>query len=442
MFLFALSCSIEHMLVQEAGFLGSGLSLLRMNNGLSWERKILSNGLVVLLCPLLSRRTSQLSIAVKYGSNDDSEEASGTAHFLEHMLVGGSQERIKLHHEIEELGGCSHFETAPDCIFSSMDVLSGRLVEASRVLSKLLFDPTFVEEKLEIERKVILNEIDEAADDPQDKVEEALIKCLFKHHPVRNPTLGTKKTVNKLTLIDVEKSHQDYFVPKNMALIITGNFSGKEAETVIEHFQDRENHGSIHRNCVEAEESRPKGEMVIKRSGISQAYLNIGLRTVPAKNPYVPALNLIDSILGMGESSRLFVELREKRALTYDFQAINISGLDYGYFTINGAVKTKALRQTQDIIHGELEKIKNHPVPKPELEKSKSMLIGDIYRAIDDSHALPRIIAEHEIYFENTSSLQNYVNAIARLSEKDITETAYKYFNEENYATAVVTPKK
>lgn len=158
-----------------------------MNLGLSWERKILSNGLTVLLHPRSSGMTAQLSVAIKYGSNDDIDEKSGNAHFLEHMLVGGSQKRIKLHHEIEKLGGCSHFETSDEFTFSSMDVLSGRIAEASKVLSELLFDSAFERDKLELERKVIQNEIAEDHDDPQELIRETLIKCLFKNHPLRKP---------------------------------------------------------------------------------------------------------------------------------------------------------------------------------------------------------------------------------------------------------------
>ena len=180
------------------------------------------------------------------------EEKSGNAHFLEHMLVGGSQKRIKLHHEIEKLGGCSNFETSDEFTFSSMDVLSGKIAEASKVLSGLLFDSTFEKDKLELERKVILNEIAEAHDDPQELIRETLIKCLFKHHPLRNPILGLKKTINQFTIGSIEKAHQNYYVPQNMILILTGNFSNKDKETVLQDFQDRENNGSISRRNTQA----------------------------------------------------------------------------------------------------------------------------------------------------------------------------------------------
>jgi len=413
-----------------------------MNHSLSWERKVLSNGLTLLLYPRLSRMTAQLSVAIKYGSNDDTDEKSGNAHFLEHMLVGGSQERIKLHHEIEKLGGCSHFETSDEFTFSAMDVLSGKIAEASKILSGLLFDSTFEKDKLELERKVILNEIAEAHDDPQDLVGETLIKCLFKHHPLRNPVLGLKKTINQFTIDSVEKTHQNYYFPQNMILMLTGNFSNKDTETVLQDFQDRENNSPISRRKRKLEESKPKKEITIKKPGLTQAYLSFGLRTTPARDVDTPSLDLIESLLGMGESSRLFVELREKRALTYDFGATNVSGLDYGYFSVNCPVKTKSLNLTQTLIRDELQKIKNQPPTKNELDKSKNLLLGNIFRIIDSSHELPRLLAYEEIHFENQNSLIDYTNKINALTELEMTEVANKYFQDKNYSTAILTPKK
>jgi len=384
---------------------------------------------------------AQLSVAVKYGSNDDSDEKSGSAHFLEHMLVGGSQKRIKLHHEIEKLGGCSHFETSDEFTFSSMDVLSGKITEASKVLSGLLFDTTFEKDKLELERKVILNEIAEAHDDPQNLIGEALLKCLFKHHPLRNPVIGFKKTINQFTIDDIEKAHQNYYAPQNMIMMLTGNFSSKDTETILQDFQSRENNGKVSRRNRELEESKPQKEVKISKSGLTQAYLSFGLRTIPARHVDTPTLDLIESLLGMGESSRLFVELREKRALTYDFDSMNVPGLDYGHFSVNCAVKTKSLSLTQRLIKDELQKIKNQPPTKDEFDKSKNMLLGNVFRTIDSSHELPRLLSYEEIHFENQNSLVDYTDKINTLTELDMAEVANKYFQDKNYSTAILTPK-
>src|SRR4030067_3584044 len=413
-----------------------------MRNSLSWERNVLSNGLTVLLYPRSSRMMAQLSVAIEYGSNDDSEENAGTAHFLEHMLVGGSKNRIRLHNEIERLGGWSNFETSDEFTFSTVNIFPSQIAKASKVLSGLLFDSAFVKEKFELERKAILNEIAEAHDDPRDRVAEILTKCLFKDHPIKNPVLGSKKTINQLTLNEIEKAHQNYYVPQRMILILTGSFTTKDAETVLQDFQDRKSHNSAPKRNTQTEEKEPKRETIIKKSGIAQAYLSFGLRTAPAKDTDTPSLDTIEALLGMGESSRLFVQLREKRGLTYDFEALNVAGLDYGYFLINCAAKIKSLEQTRMIIRDELQKMKTCPVAKSELEKSKNLILANIFRSFDSPHQLPRLLTDLEIYFEDENVVTDYLERIRSFSEHTIMEVSGKYFEEKNYAEAIMAPKK
>jgi zinc protease len=413
-----------------------------MKNSLVWERKILSNGLILLLYPRSSAITSQLSVAVKYGSNDDSESKIGTAHFLEHMLVGGSQKRIKLLHEIERSGGISNFETTNECTYCAVDVFPERLSEASKVLLELFFDKKFEREKLELERKVILNEIAEASDDLRGKTEETLLKCLFNNHPAKNPVLGSKKTVNQVTIRELEEAHEKHYAPQNMILTLSGKFSETDVETVLEGFQYKENSSLVSCKNRSIEDSKPRKEALSKKSGITQAYLCFGLRTPPAKNADAPVLDLASAILGMGESSRLFVELREKRALTYDFDSMNISCSDYGYFYINCATKIKSLEHTRAIIRDELQKMKTSPVSKAELEKSKNLVLADISRSFDSPHQLPRLLTDLEIYFENGNAVVDYVERIRSFSEQDVMQVSDKYFQEKNYSEAILAPKK
>jgi len=416
--------------------------MLSMHNSLSWERKILSNGLTILFYPRSTGLTAQISVGIKYGSSNDPKDKAGCAHFLEHMIVGGSQDRIKLHNQIEHLGGCSSLESSDEYTLCTIDIFSGKIAQASKILSRLLFDTTFEDEKMNLESKVIFNEIAEAADNPRDKAAETLIKCLFKNHPVRNPVLGSKKTVKQLTLKDIERAHQQHYTPQNMILIITGKFSAIDAEAAIGEFQNQTNANLNPKQINNIEKGVPKKASIIQRAGITQAYLSFGLKTPHVKNPDVPTLDLIDAILGIGESSRLFVELREKRALTYDFKSINMSGLDYGYFSVDCAVKTKAVSETQAIIRKELHKLKIDGVNQAELAKSKNLILGGIYRSIDSPRELPRILANMEIHFENENALVDYTTIINTISAQDIIEVAKKYFEEENYSSVTVLPKK
>jgi predicted Zn-dependent peptidase len=411
-----------------------------MSEGLVWEKRVLPNGLRVLLFPNPSGLTAQVSLAIEYGSNDDAENNSGTAHFLEHMIVGGSQERITLHNEIEKLGGASNFETSEEATFTAVNVFPNKIADASRVLSGLLFDGKFDVDKLELERKVILNEIAEAEDEPWEKLSNTLTKCLFKKHPVKNCVLGTKKNVNQISLQDIERVSSLHYAPRNMILILTGKFCDADVEAVVADFGSRKNTVSMSRSKKEFESGKITKEAVIEKPGIAQAYVGLGFRTAPAHDADSPALDLFNSVLGMGESSRLFRELREKRALTYDFSSMNMTGLDYGFFCVNCAVKAASINKALGIIRKEIEKLAQTPVDSTELEKSKNVVLGDIYRAMDNPIGLPRIMADLEIYFGNEKSLQDYTEKIKALNPKDIIETAQKYFAKENCSTAILKP--
>ena len=413
-----------------------------MHNSLSWNKQVLSNGLTVLFYPRPHAMTSQLSLGVKYGSNDDSQDKIGTAHFLEHMLVGGSPERIKLLHEIESSGGCSYFETSNEATFSSLNVVPQRLKAASKVLSRLFFDKEFEKGKLELERKVIFNEIAEVSDDPQGQTEETLLKCLFKHHPTKNPILGSKKTVAKLTLTDIDEAHENYYTPSNIILTLSGRYSKKDVEAILDNFQNIDGGSPSKREDKNHEESASKKGTSTRKSGITQSYLSLGLLTSSITNAEAPVLDLINTILGTGESSRLFVELREKRGLTYDFDSMNVSGSNYGYFRVNCATKPKSLEQTRELIRKELKKMSQFPVMKSELEKCKNLIKANIYRSFDSSFQLPRLLTELEMYFRQENAVIDYMGRVKSISELNVLEVSAKYFQEQNYSEATLLPKK
>jgi predicted Zn-dependent peptidase len=411
-----------------------------MQSDISWQREVLANGSTVLSYPRAEGKTAQLSVVVKYGSDDDSEANLGTAHFLEHMLAGGSKARINLHKQIENIGGISSFESSPEFTLCTADVLPGKLGEAARALSGLLFDSVFEPEKLDIERKVILNEIAEVEDDPSDKAHETLIKCLFKNHPIRNPTLGIRKTVKEISMKDIETAYQDHYSSVNLVLILTGTFTPRDKEETLNEFRDREK-GKIFQRISCVEESEPENERVSKRAGINQAYLSFGARTAPTAHTDTPALDIIDTLLGNGESSRLFVELREKNALTYYFETMNATGSDFGFFAVNCAVKTKALGKTRAIIERQLLDVKEGKLTEDELQRCKNLVIADLLRGMDSNQALPELLAGEEIQFRNGYSLCNYRDRITSLTIGDVISAANKHFQEDDYATSIVVPK-
>ena len=384
--------------------------------------------------------TAQLSVAFEFGSNFEPEEAAGMAHFQEHMTAGGSDKHIERSRIIEQMGGYVDFSTANEDTMVVTDVLPSKIEKTADVLSDLLFDSSFEEAKLASERKIILHEIAEYADDPWSSVEQLLRKCLFKSHPVRRPVLGFRKTVSQLSLDAVKRAHQTNYVPRRTVIILTGNFSVQAVEAVQEKFEEVESSGPALRKTPVVDNSVSCREVNKAKAGIIQTYLCMGAKTVPAKHPDTPVLNLIDTLLGAGASSRLFIELREKRALAYSIDSTNDYGSDYGFFHVDCAVSSKRVEETRKLLEKEMEKLRCEKVPDQELNKAKDMIVGSVLRTVDSPVDFPETLAVMEMQFGNAHALQDYLIAIKEVSAADIAEVANKYLIKDGFSLATLYP--
>ncbi len=413
-----------------------------MTTAMFWRRNILPNGLTVLRFPRQSANTTQLSIAVEYGSDQEPEEIGGVAHFIEHMLAGGSSKRIKLSRSIENSGGILDFYTDHEHMMATMDILPGELAKASLIISELLFNQDFEEEKFKRERKIILNELAEALDDPPEIIEELLLKSLFKKHPVKRPVGGYPKIVKRLTLDELSRAHKTNYIPQNMILILAGNFSEESASIVLKNFKDRSLEKTRPKKFATIETDKPTSLVVEKKHGITQTYLNIGARTVCSNHHDAPVLDLMSALLSGGINSRLFIELREKNALTYDVNSDHNKGLDFGFFTISCAVKDKNLLKAKGLILRELAKLRTKKVSVNELKRTKNLIVGASLRGMDNPLECSEILAYMEMQFKSESSLVDHIEKIKAVSCNDIMDVANNYLQEDCLSTVILKAAK
>ncbi len=413
-----------------------------MINPLLIKRKILPNGIRFIQFPRSQKMTAQLSLVIEYGSKPDSERNAGLAHFVEHMVMVGSKERIQTTRSIEKNGGYLNLFTDHDFTIGYTDVFPEKLNETSQFLSKFFFDFGFEEKKFDLEQEVILNEIDESLDDPFSVVDDMLRKNLYKNHPVRHPILGYHKTVSQFSINEIIETYQTYYTPENTILILSGKYSEKDAKAVAQSFAEIKKPKSTLKKCEYTEKEESKKLSNKTKTGISQTYLGFGYRTVSGNHQDNPALELFSAIMGNGVSSRLFRELREKRALTYGIDSSICNGQDFGFFAIECAVKSSKIEETTDLIIKEITKLKNKKISDNELLKVKNMVIGDFFRGIDDSLTLHISLTKLEILFADEYAISKYLEKIKFVSLDDLIEVANKYFGERNLSKAILTPNK
>jgi predicted Zn-dependent peptidase len=412
-----------------------------MHSSLLWKKQAFSNGLRVLTYPKPSALTAQLAVAIEYGANDDENEQAGSAHFLEHLVPGGSPARIDRSREFERLGGSANFFTNPEYTLCVVDVPPNKIPEASSNLSSLLFDDCFEEDQFRVEQKIILHELAEVEDDPRQRITEMLMQCLYKHHPIRRPTGGYRKTVRHLSLSDLTQIHSQRYAPQNMILILSGKFSKADLDAATNCFSCSGKQKTQRKKLHGPETGPPKGRILKNKAGLSQTYLSLGARTIPSNHADVAALDLLNVVLGVGASSRLFIELREKRALAYSIGSSQTDGLDFGYFSVDCALKKKHTEEASALIRQEFANFRNKEVPEAELSKGKDMILGDIFRGMDDAEIRPEILAVMEMRFGKEDSLIDYIDRVKNVTPAHIIAAANKYLSEENIALAILAPK-
>jgi predicted Zn-dependent peptidase len=383
-----------------------------------------------------------MSLSVGYGSNQEPEEAAGIAHFLEHMLAGGSTLRIHRSRGIEDWGGVLDFYTDREQVTASLDVLPSKAVDAAEVIAELFFGGCFEEDKFLLERKIILNELAEVADDPTVKVEELLLENLFRHHPIRRPVGGYCRTVKKLSLTQLTDEYRGNYVPKNMVLVVSGNIGSGNQRKVSAPFEKLEFAGFTPKQHQPIEKGKPKPVAVEEKAGITQSYLSIGARTIPSTHKDAPALDLISNLLGGGTSSRLFIELREKNAVTYDVSAAHCKGSDFGYLGVSCAVGRGKVKKARALILKEFASLGAMLVSEVELEKAKQIMLGGVFRGMDNPHDSMEIINYMELQFQKEDALKNYLDKVRGVTVGDIQDAANRYLSRECLCTAILNPIK
>lgn len=205
----------------------------------------------------------------------------------------------------------------------------------------------------------------------------------------------------------LKKAHEMNYVPQNMIMILTGNLSEKTYEKVLKNFKTKTAEKAPSKKALPIETANPKPLVIEKKAGLSQTYLCAGVKTVCSKHKDATALDLISAILSGGASSRLFIELREKHAITYDVQSDHTIGVDWGYLNINCAVKSKNTTKAKDLIFKELFKLRTEKVPLDEVERAKNQILADILRALDNPTQLSDVLAYMEIQFKSEKSSQS-----------------------------------
>lgn len=394
-------------------------------------RRKLKNGITVIMekrdLPVVS-----VSIANQFGAIFEKSEEKGIAHVIEHLLFTGTKTRTHedISREIEKKGGILNAFTDHEVTSYWFKLPSEHLFSGLNVLTDMLNNTLFKEDKFEREKSVILEEIKLYHDDPQKDVFEKIEKTLFEK-PFGELIIGNSKTVSGLNRDFVISYFNKHYLPENYIVTLVGN---ADFDKVCEFF---ENNFEKKGGKIKAIPIKIKtGEIIEKRPGIDQVNYILGMHAPkPTEKEYF-ALELLNSYLADGMSSKLFLEIREKRGLAYSVRGFIKPGKEYCYYGIYAGIKKEALGEMKDIIINEFEKVKD--MKEKDLEEAKQNLIGYKRLAAEDSANVMNSLLYWEL-FGGAEKYYNYENNLSKVKLEEVKALAKKMI--KNYSVVAIAPE-
>ncbi len=343
-----------------------------------FERQALSNGLRVLTAPLPHAQSVSCFVMLAAGSRYERADNRGIAHFAEHMFFKGTERRPTsrdLTSTIDGIGGEFNAFTGKEftgyfvrCAGENRDIALDVLLD---MLRHSKFDP----EEIEREKGVILEEMNMYNDTPRDRIGTIYEELIFGDNPLGWETLGTKETIRSAerdTFLDYVGR---WYTPDRMVVGVSGMVGDDLLPMLEELLGDMSANGGGSFPPVELDRS-PGPHVRVQHKGADQAHLCLGVPSYPVDHPDRYTLQLLSTVLGGGMSSRLFLEVRERRGLAYYVHGTAQSYTDTGTLVAQAGVDITRIDEAIRVMREQFQRIADEPVPEDELEKARSFAKG------------------------------------------------------------------
>ncbi len=409
---------------------------------MEYQKKVLSNGLRLISIPMKDLKSATVLVLVGTGSRYEDEKNNGIAHFLEHMFFKGTTKRpntTDISSEIDGLGADYNAFTGKEYTGYYVKAASEHLKTALDIISDMLINSKFDTEEIEREKGVIVEEINMYEDTPMRHVGDVYEALVYQGNPLAFDTAGTKEIVRSANReMFIEYLHR-FYTPDNMVVVVSGDIERYDTEKLAEEYFGKMKQGKPHEFMRYSEEQKePILEVAHKKT--DQAHFCLGLRSLPIGHPDRYALTVFNTIMGGNMSSRLFIEVRERRGLCYYISSDNEAHLDTGSWVIQAGVDVNRIDEAVKVTLEELDKIRKEKVTDKELIKAKDYLKGKLALGLEDSKGVANLYGAGELLEKRIRTPEEIISGIESVTAEDILRVAKNLVKNEKLAFAVIGP--
>jgi len=408
-----------------------------------YTKTALDKGLRVITSTMPHSRSVCLAILVGAGSCYESKEEAGISHFAEHLFFKGTQQRPtskEISQDIEGVGGIINGSTDKEVTIFWCKVASSHFPIALDVLSDLLLNSRFDNKDIEQERPVIMEEINMNLDIPQQRINTLIDELLWPEQPLGREVTGYKETVPLITRERLLNYVARRYMPNNTVLSIAGNIQHEEAVAQIEPLFDKWATGKLSTGYL-TNDKQTEARLRIETRDIEQAHLCLAVHGFSRSHPQRFTLDLLNTVLGGGMSSRLFMEIRERKGLAYDIHSYTEHFLHSGSFAIYAGVDPKKLEIAVAAILEEISKIKQGITPS-EITRAKELAKGRLYLRFEDSQNVALWYGSQEILMQQILDIDDVISIVDAITVDELKEVAEEILTGSGLNLAIVGPVK
>ena len=409
--------------------------------GPTFEKTTLDNGARVVTSSMPHTRSVTACVFVGVGSRYETEDNSGISHVIEHLVFKGTGRRPDprdISGTVESVGGDINAATEQELTAYWCKVPQHHLEESLDLLIDMLRGSLYRPEDIEKERTVIFEEQRMVHDNPGHKVEALIDGLLWPDHPLGREISGTRESVANADREAVLGHLDRFYNPSNIVVSVAGNLEHDrvvhQLDALCEGWQPR----PLQR-WQPFDDSQAAPRLGLHYRGTQQAHLSLGLPGLPMTHPRRYALDLLSVILGEGMSSRLFLEIREKRGLAYDIHSGVSYFRDCGALMINAGVDPTQVYTAAEAIILEVGRLREG-VPDDEAESAKRLVAGRLLLRMEDSMAVAAWMGGQELLVGRIADVDQVVDHVNRVTPQDIADVANDLFTTERLNMAVVGP--
>ncbi len=405
------------------------------------HRSQLANGITVLTIANPTADIVAGRFFIPAGSRWEMPAQSGLAQLLTSVLMKGTERlsALEIADRVESVGAGLGADTTTDYIKLSLKTVKSDLVDIFKLAGEILRTPSFPTAQIELERKLILQAIKSQTEQPFNNAYRQLRTALYGEHPYSRSTLGTATTMGQITRQDLVDYHQTHIRPDRLIISLAGRITPAEAiDLVTEVFGD-----------WKVPETAPPilthqgvttiPQYQVEQQSTQQAIVMLGYLAPAIHDPDCIALKLIDSYLSNGMSSRLFVELREKRGLAYDVSAFYPTRLDTSHFAVYMGTAAANTQVAVSGLRAEVDRLCLETLSAAELQTAKDKLLGQYALGKQTNGQLAQTYGWYELLGLSVDFDREFSAAIQQLTPTNIQTVADKYLSEPY--VSIVSPE-